>query len=362
MNLCIQNRRIQSLLTTSTVASLLLFLPINAVQAEIKSAVIFYDDSNNALYVAKNYESDNQMDRNLNNRATNLQFLNPVCLFLWPDEDYSYGKHPYKDYKGASDYTDDYSRGYDVYKSHGVSGKEYLPRNFQSSAEFNVPERIPSAFHTSASVSSNNCSKQEQKKLRVRMFETANYNANGRIPGFTMSVFPGMRVQKLNKNNDKISSLKIPDGIKLTVYKNAYTTYAHDNPSRVFSRCGTTADTPDRSTSNLEETHWDNKISSFTVEKCDGEIYASFYIDAYRSGAQLRVSAGETLRHLPASFDDKISSLMIPYGYEVTAYEHGHLNGRSITHGNCDRDRPLVKNSIELGDKISSIVVKNKRC
>ena len=145
--------------------------------------------------------------------------------------------------------------------------------------------------------------------------------------------------------NDKISSIRFYGGAEVTVYE--------DEDFRGNSQT-ITSDVP-----NLRD--WNDKITSFEVRRGSygggghgGEPRngACFYTDENYNGEMFCMNSGESQRNVGDRYNDKISSIRVFGGAEVTVYEDENLRGNSQT---ITRDMPNLRN---WNDKITSLEIR----
>lgn len=133
-------------------------------------------------------------------------------------------------------------------------------------------------------------------------------------------------------NNDSLSSLKIPNGLKVTLCE-------HGNFEG--RRCILVRDTPNLGGVN-------DKASTLIVEPV-GSPSVIVYSDANFQGWSAEVPVGS--QAAIGAGNDLVSSVIVPQGYRVTLYEHGPFKGKM---------KMLTADAASLGDfndRTSSIVV-----
>ena len=115
----------------------------------------------------------------------------------------------------------------------------------------------------------------------------------------------------LTIGNDKLSSLRVPPGLKVTLYDDV----GFKGASVVYTR-----DT--RLVTNNERT------SSIVVEE-SAPLYATIYADSNFTGTSQKLGIGRYDAAELTIGNDNLSSLRVPAGLKVTIYEHGGFSGRA---------------------------------
>jgi hypothetical protein len=149
--------------------------------------------------------------------------------------------------------------------------------------------------------------------------------------------------------NDRISSIRIYGGATVTVFQDKdfggdHQTYSQDVP-------------------NLR--NWNDRMTSYKVEggrrnwnrstwnrsNRTGEVQnnACFYEDADYRGDKFCMNSGESQRNIGDRWNDKISSIRIYGGAQVTVFEHENFKGNSRSF------RSDVSNLQDWNDRITSI-------
>ncbi|WP_224367049.1 beta/gamma crystallin-related protein [Hyalangium versicolor] len=140
--------------------------------------------------------------------------------------------------------------------------------------------------------------------------------------GVGISLPPGSygisQMQAAGIPNDAISSIQVPAGVTVVAYGDG----AFDGPSWTF-----TSDN-----SNLANTGNDNTISSFKITVVESGV--TFYPDRDFGGAGVTLGVGSyNIAQMQAAgiVNDSISSIRVPAGRTVTAYQDGAFDGSSWT-------------------------------
>jgi hypothetical protein len=165
--------------------------------------------------------------------------------------------------------------------------------------------------------------------------------------GKYQSLAPGnYRTYQLGVGNDKLSSIRIPAGLKVTLYE-------HDSYS---GRSATFT-----SNSSCLPADWNDQASSLVVESeldpnYNENDYVVFYNDCYSNGYSRTLRPGKYTGTELAQLKQNISSLTIYGNLQVKAYlNNENLSGYSVT---------LTSSQLCLGsqtnDKIASLVVEYK--
>ena len=148
-----------------------------------------------------------------------------------------------------------------------------------------------------------------------------------------------------DRYNDRISSIRVFGGARVTVYRD--------------EDFGGASKTFDRDVSNLGD--WNDRITSIQVTGTQygggGSGYeprngACFYMDADYRGENFCMNAGEDQRNVGDRYNDRISSIRIFGAAEVIVYEEENFGGERRT---INRS---VSNLGSFNDKITSIEVK----
>lgn len=156
--------------------------------------------------------------------------------------------------------------------------------------------------------------------------------------------------------NDRLSSLKVPAGYRVTLYEH----------SGFAGR--TVVCTEDVSFLKNKPYNFNDITSSIKIERIsesqdgtDDEIpeedaMAEFYADANYKGNSISLGVGRhPMSELGKLGNDKLSSLKVPEGYTVILYEHGNFTGRTVT---CTQNVSFLKNApYNFNDITSSIEI-----
>ena len=133
-----------------------------------------------------------------------------------------------------------------------------------------------------------------------------------------------------DRYNDRISSIRVYGGAEVTVYSDDNFSGA----SRTFRQ----------DASNLGD--WNDRITSFKITGGGTSGYepstgACFYMDADYRGEKFCVAGGESQQNVGDRYNDRISSIRIYGGAEVTVYSDDNFSGAS---------RTLRQDAANLGD------------
>lgn len=158
------------------------------------------------------------------------------------------------------------------------------------------------------------------------------------------------RADELGVGNDKISSIRVPRGVKAIVYS--------DNDFRGKSK------TIDGNEASLSS-DWNDKISSIRVERSynnnnhssnhhssNSRDMVTLYVDSNYRGNNQQFGDGSYNASDIGLPNDAISSIRVPSGMSVTVYTDDHHRGRSETYSSDIRAL-----SYDFNDKITSIRV-----
>lgn len=159
--------------------------------------------------------------------------------------------------------------------------------------------------------------------------------------------------------NDKISSIWVQDGYKVTIYEHpdfggkSHTLFGNRNGSLY----------------NLTDIDFDDRISSYIVESGRGragetdsgsQIYCRFYKHPHGKEAYFMSGLGSR-REIESRWNDEISSVWVEDGYKVTLYEHPDFGGKS--HTLYGKKGGALYNLTDIGfdDRVSSYKVEADR-
>ncbi|MGK7956198.1 MAG: RICIN domain-containing protein [Crocosphaera sp.] len=172
--------------------------------------------------------------------------------------------------------------------------------------------------------------KSELFDKKVTVYQDANYGGASQILG------PGKYdIGKLSFGNDQISSLKVPEGLRVTLFEHAN---FRGNHKMLISDTSYVGDS------------FNDKTSAILVEKV-----ASFYTDGSYQGQKLVLGIGRyNLADIEALGNDRLSSVKVPQGLQVTLYQHGNFQGNYLV---LDQDEDFL-GPYNFNDIASSIVVK----
>lgn len=149
---------------------------------------------------------------------------------------------------------------------------------------------------------------------------------------YTMS-----QLQAAGVPNDQLSSLRVPAGYRVTLYPHAYT-----SGTPVVK----TGDDSDLANDGI-----DNAVSSLVIEKTP-----AFFGNAAYGGWEKGLDEGHytqsdlTALGIP---NDQLSSLLVPFGYQVTLYPHELTSGTPVVKTSDDAD--LSDDGID--NAVSSLVI-----
>ncbi len=161
---------------------------------------------------------------------------------------------------------------------------------------------------------------------QVTIFADGNFSGTSQSLGVGRHDFAALTI-----GNDKLSSLRVPQGLKVTLYEHG----GFAGKSWVF-----TTDTPLVANNDM--------TSSIVVEQVPPQV--TIFADGNFAGASQSLGVGRHDFGALTIGNDKLSSLRVPPGLKVTLYEHGGFAGKSWV---FTTDTPLVANN----DMTSSIVV-----
>jgi hypothetical protein len=167
----------------------------------------------------------------------------------------------------------------------------------------------------------------EQSKAKATIYEDANYQ------GASQELTEGSYdIASLKIGNDRLSSLRVPAGLKVTLYEHAN----FSGRSKVLT----------------QDTSWigddfNDITSSIKVEKIAAtSLKATIYEDSNYQGASQELTEGSYDMASLKIGNDRLSSLRVPAGLKVTLYEHANFSGRS---------KVLTQDTSWIGDDFNDI-------
>ena len=142
-------------------------------------------------------------------------------------------------------------------------------------------------------------------------------------------------IHDLTVGNDQISSVKVPEGLRVTLYADANFRGSH----KMFT-----------SDASYVGNDFNDKTSAILVEKV-----ATFFEHGSYKGNRLVLGVGRyNLGDIQAIGNDRLSSVKVPNGLQVTLYEHADFQGKSLV---LDQDMDALGN-YRFNDIASSIIIK----
>ena len=136
--------------------------------------------------------------------------------------------------------------------------------------------------------------------------------------------------------NDHLSSATIPIGLKVTVYEHNF-----NGDTRVYTEDTTFF------------TGFNDIISSFTVSEAEVCFFQHYSYGGSKMCASIGRARVDYIEIRDAGLNDQFSSVTVPRGVRVTAYEHAGLGGDSRI---FTEDNPRF-GDINFNDIISSFVM-----
>lgn len=172
--------------------------------------------------------------------------------------------------------------------------------------------------------------KSELFDKKATVYQHANYGGASQQLGLG-----SYDIHQLTVGNDQISSVKVPEGLRVTLYEHANFRGNHKILTSDTSYVGN---------------DFNDKTSAILVEKV-----ASFFEHASYQGNRLVLGVGRyNLGDIQAIGNDRLSSVKVPNGLQVTLYEHADFQGKSLV---LDQDVDFLGN-YSFNDIASSIVIK----
>lgn len=166
----------------------------------------------------------------------------------------------------------------------------------------------------------------------------------GDFSGASKSFEPGRYGRdSLGIGNDELSSVKVPAGMKVTLYEDKNFQWS----SLVL--------TEDANTAFLNKNDFNNKTSSLIVEQIENVMpMITIYQDDF-TGPAKSLPAGRYDYHYLGIGNNSLSSIRIPRGFKVTLYEHAAFEGRTLELKRDAHTDLLIANN--FNDVASSLVV-----
>lgn len=178
---------------------------------------------------------------------------------------------------------------------------------------------------------------------KATVYQHCNYS------GYRVNLAPGNydlnRLKQLGIKNDDLSSIKVSRGYEVVAYQ-----HHHFGGKSIILRS---------SDKCLVDNRFNDIISSIRVRRATPPPRATVYQHCNYAGYKIRLAPGKynmnTLIRKGMRNDD-LSSIKVPPGYELIAYEHINFGGRKVViRGN---DACLVNNG--FNDIISSIIFRKR--
>lgn len=149
-------------------------------------------------------------------------------------------------------------------------------------------------------------------------------------------------VNQLGIGNDELSSIKIPHGLRVVLYEEA----AFQGRSWVL--------TQDARTEEFEKNNFNNKTSSMLVEPLKNSTLVTLYEDNF-SGASRSLPPGKYDVQQLGIGDKALSSISIPWGYQVQLFDKPAFEGLLMTlRADTDQEFLTQNNS---NNRVRSIII-----
>lgn len=172
----------------------------------------------------------------------------------------------------------------------------------------------------------------------VTLYDECNYS------GRKYTLEPGSyRLYQMKIGNDRLSSLQIPSGYRVTIYENDG--FAGGSATLTNS-------------SNCLDISWRNRTSSIVIEDLyanqgyDPNDYVTFYNDCYSKGYSQSFRPGNYSGSQLGMLKENISSFVISGNLRVRMYTNDQLSGYSTTFDASQTCLPY-----NLNDKVNSLVI-----
>ncbi len=177
------------------------------------------------------------------------------------------------------------------------------------------------------------------QQFYVRLYDQCNFAGKG----YTLEA-GSYRLYQMKIDNDRLSSIEIPNGMKVTIYEND----KFEGRSKTFT-----------ANERCLEPNWRNVASSLVVENTSippgynpGD-YVTFYNDCYSKGYSQSLRPGSYNGSALGNLRYNISSLVISGNLQVKAYLNSEeLGGYSVI---INSSQPCLPNN--QNDKIGSLVI-----
>ncbi len=288
--------------------SLAVFIFVSVLFSGLCSAAdycIFYEHTDgNGAYLRSGVGNSNSIGKRWNDMISSV----------WIQDGYKVTVYEHTDFKGKS---------YTLYGERG--GKLY------NLTDIGFNDMI-SSYIVDADTGRDSAANVSSSNVCCKFYEHTNAQGSSFSSGAGKSDFVGKRW------NDKISSVWVAEGYKVTVYEN--TGFGGKNQT-LYGRNG-------GSLYNLPDIHFNDSISSYSAERdtgsswneqneqneqtedAEGNAYCKFYEHTDGNGKSFSAGLG-TRNSLRRRWNDSISSVWVQQGYSVTIYENYDLGGKSYT-------------------------------
>lgn len=171
-------------------------------------------------------------------------------------------------------------------------------------------------FQAAYDPNAENMAKQEQQQgadanLKVTLYDACNFG--GREVELGIGAYD---VTEMKMPNKSLSSLKIPEGIKVTLF---------DQPAFKGQSIELFTDN-----SCLINQDFNDRTSSIKISKYDERLYVSLYPECNFEGSEYQIGIGKYTLEQMGIAKNSLSSLRIPSGLKVILYAGNSFNGRTL--------------------------------
>ncbi len=211
-------------------------------------------------------------------------------------------------------YRDDDFRGQSITLT---SSEPCFPREWNDAVSSMVIEKSNGGSWTG---SPNNNWTSSQNNNGITLYKDCYYQGSSKNLGVG-----NYRTYQLGIGNDQLSSIRIPSGFRVTLYRD-------DN----FRGQSITLAADD----DCFATNWNDNVSSIKVERTGGGDWSNnsgendgvtLFKDCYYRGRSKNLGTGDYLTNQLGIGNDQLSSIRIPNGFRVTLYRDDNFRGQSIT-------------------------------
>ncbi|OQX25978.1 MAG: hypothetical protein BWK80_12825 [Desulfobacteraceae bacterium IS3] len=244
-----------------------------------------------------------------------------------------------------------------IYEHTDFKGKNYTLYGERGGKLYNLTDigfnDMVSSYTVDSDTGRDSSANVSDSNICCKFYEHTNAQGSSFSSGAGKSNFVG------NRWNDKISSVWVGEGYKVTVYEH---TGFGGKSQTLYGRNG-------GSLYNLTDIAFNDSISSYSAERdtrgewnseqpedSDVNAYCKFYEHTDGNGASFSAGIGSR-NSLGRKWNDKISSVWVQQGYSVTIYEDNDLEGESYTLSGKQGGTLYNLTDMNFNDMLSSYTV-----